>query len=159
MVHETKFNLKISYSKHACLVQFDQHQTCKPVMVRVVSSNPTGFFKDTSMLITFKNDRNVRFVLFTKTSNMSINFGMYVHQILENLHNVCSKKDNDGILRKREEIAYYRTKFKHVTNIYLIFFNFLLAYHVVTAMEFFLNGAVLSLNSVISVNSGNLINH
>ena len=33
----------------ACLAQFDQHQTCEPVMVSVVSSNPTGgnfiFFK------------------------------------------------------------------------------------------------------------------
>ena len=44
------------------------------MMVSVVSSNPTGgnfiFFKMcTSMLILYKNDRNVRFVLFTKTSN------------------------------------------------------------------------------------------
>ena len=29
-------------STHACLAQLDQHQTCKPVMVSVVSSNPTG---------------------------------------------------------------------------------------------------------------------
>ena len=42
VVHETKFSLKISYSTHACLAQLDQHQTCKPVMVTVVSSNPTG---------------------------------------------------------------------------------------------------------------------
>ena len=42
VVHETKFSLKISYSTHACLAQWDQHQTCKPVMVGVVSSNPTG---------------------------------------------------------------------------------------------------------------------
>ena len=34
--------LKISYSTHVCLAQLDQHQTCKPVMVSVVSSNPTG---------------------------------------------------------------------------------------------------------------------
>ena len=40
VVHETKFSLKISYSTHACLAQLDQHQTCKPVMVSVVSSNP-----------------------------------------------------------------------------------------------------------------------
>ena len=33
VVHETKFSLKISYSTHACLAQFDRHQTCKPVMV------------------------------------------------------------------------------------------------------------------------------
>ena len=33
-------NLKLS--THACLAQLDQHQTCKPVMVSVVSSNPTG---------------------------------------------------------------------------------------------------------------------
>ena len=42
-------------------------------MVSVVSSNPTGgnfFFKDTSLLILYKNDRNVRFVLFTKTSTV-----------------------------------------------------------------------------------------
>ena len=48
VVHETKFSLKIPYSRHACLAQLDQHQTCKPVMVSVVSSNPTGgnfFFK------------------------------------------------------------------------------------------------------------------
>ena len=42
VVHETKFSLKISYSTHACLAQLDQHQTCKSVMVSVVSSNPTG---------------------------------------------------------------------------------------------------------------------
>ena len=42
VVHETKFSLKISYSTHACLAQLDRHQTCKPVMVNVVSSNPTG---------------------------------------------------------------------------------------------------------------------
>ena len=42
VVHETNFSLKIFYSTHACLVQLDQHQTCKPVMVSVVSSNPTG---------------------------------------------------------------------------------------------------------------------
>ena len=41
MVHETKFSLKISYLTHACLVQLDQRQTCKPVMVSVVSSSPT----------------------------------------------------------------------------------------------------------------------
>ena len=35
-------SLKISYSTHACLAQLDQHQTCKPVMVSVVSSNPAG---------------------------------------------------------------------------------------------------------------------
>ena len=42
VVHETKFSLKISYSTHVCLAQLDQHQTCKPVMVSVVSSSPTG---------------------------------------------------------------------------------------------------------------------
>ena len=42
VLHETKFSLKISYSTHACLAQLDQHQTCKPVVVSVVSSNPTG---------------------------------------------------------------------------------------------------------------------
>ena len=41
LVHKTKFSLKISYSTHACLARLDQHQTCKPVMVTVVSSNPT----------------------------------------------------------------------------------------------------------------------
>ena len=68
-------HLKISYSTHAYLAQLDQHQTCKPVMVSVVSSNPTGgnfIFKDTSMLILYKNDRDVRFVLFTKTSNKTL---------------------------------------------------------------------------------------
>ena len=67
-----QFSLKISYSTHICLAQLDQHQTCKPVMVSVVSSSPTGgnfiFFKYTLMLILYKNVRNVRFVLFTKTS-------------------------------------------------------------------------------------------
>ena len=29
-------------STHACLAQLDRHQTCKPVMVSVVSSSPTG---------------------------------------------------------------------------------------------------------------------
>ena len=42
VVHETKFSSKISHSAHACLAQLDQHQTCKPVIVVVVSSNPTG---------------------------------------------------------------------------------------------------------------------
>ena len=42
VVHKTKFILKISYSTHDCLAQLDQHQTCKPVMVSVVSSSPTG---------------------------------------------------------------------------------------------------------------------
>ena len=42
VVHGTKFSLKISYSTHACLAQLDKYQTCKPVMVSVVSSNPTG---------------------------------------------------------------------------------------------------------------------
>ena len=32
----------ISYSTHACLDQLDRHQTCKPVVVSVVSSSPTG---------------------------------------------------------------------------------------------------------------------
>ena len=73
LVQETKFSLKSSYSTHACLAQLDQHQTCKPVMVSVVSSNPTGgnfIFLDTSKLILYRNDRNVRFVLFTKTSSV-----------------------------------------------------------------------------------------
>ena len=68
VVHETKFSLKISYSTNACLAQLDQHQTCKPVMVSVVSSNPTGgnfISQDTLMLILYKNGR---FVLFTSTS-------------------------------------------------------------------------------------------
>ena len=42
VVHETKFSLKISYSTHAYLAQLDQHQTRNPVMVGVMSSNPTG---------------------------------------------------------------------------------------------------------------------
>ena len=48
------------------------HQTCKPVIISVVSSNPTGGnfnFLDTSIVILYKNDRNVRFVLYTKTSS------------------------------------------------------------------------------------------
>ena len=52
------------------LAQLDQHQTFKPVMVSVVSLSPTGgnlFFKDTLMLILYKNDRNV----FKKTSIIS----------------------------------------------------------------------------------------
>ena len=51
VVNETKFSLKIFYSTHVCLAQLDQHQTCKPVMVSVVISSPTGgnfiFFKTT----------------------------------------------------------------------------------------------------------------
>ena len=42
VMYETKFSLKISYSTHACLAQLDKHQTCKPMMVSVVSSSPTG---------------------------------------------------------------------------------------------------------------------
>ena len=63
MVHETKFSLNISYSTHVCLAQLDQHQTCKSVMVSVVSSSPTR-----GSLILYENDRDVRFVLFTRTS-------------------------------------------------------------------------------------------
>ena len=58
---------------HACLAQLDQHQTCQPVMVSVVSSNPTGgnFIFLRHLNVNFvQNDRNVRFVLFTKTSNI-----------------------------------------------------------------------------------------
>ena len=69
VVHETKFSLKVSYSTHACLAQLDRHQTFKPMMVSIMISGPTGgnfFFLDTSMLILYKNDRNVRFVLYTK---------------------------------------------------------------------------------------------
>ena len=43
------------------------------MMVSVVSSSPTGgnfIFENILMLILYKNDRNVRFVLFTKTSIM-----------------------------------------------------------------------------------------
>ena len=40
--HETKFSLKISYPTHVCLAQLDRHQTCKPVMVSVVSLSPIG---------------------------------------------------------------------------------------------------------------------
>ena len=72
-MHETKFSLKISYSTHACLAQLDQHQTCKPVMVSVVSSNPTGgnfnFLRHFDANFVQKSDRNARFVLFTKTSS------------------------------------------------------------------------------------------
>ena len=42
MAHETKFSSKISYSTNVCLAHLDRHQTCKPVMVSVVSSSPTG---------------------------------------------------------------------------------------------------------------------
>ena len=42
VVRETKVNLKISYSTDVCLAQLDRHQICKPVMVSVVSSSPTG---------------------------------------------------------------------------------------------------------------------
>ena len=59
-------------STHACIAQLDQHQTCKLVMVSVVSFSPTGgnfiFFYDISMLILNKNDINVKFIIFTKTS-------------------------------------------------------------------------------------------
>ena len=72
VVHETKISLNISYSTHACLAPLDQHQTCKPVMVSVVSSNPSGgnfiFLRHLDANFVKKNARNVRFVLFTKTS-------------------------------------------------------------------------------------------
>ena len=42
VVHKTKFSLKISHSVHVYLAQWDRNQTCKPVMVSVVSSSPTG---------------------------------------------------------------------------------------------------------------------
>ena len=64
-------NLKLS--THVCLAQLDQHQTCKPVMVSVVSSNPTGsniiFLRHLDANFV-QNDRYVSFVLFTKTSNV-----------------------------------------------------------------------------------------
>ena len=58
VVHKTKFSLKISCSTHVCLAQLDWHQTCKPVMFSCE-------FNSHSMLILYKNVRNVRFVLFT----------------------------------------------------------------------------------------------
>ena len=88
VVHKTDINisLKISYSTHACLAQLAQLQTCKLVKVSGVSSNPAGgnfiyfiFFKDTSMLILYKNDRNVRFVLSTKTSNDVVLYKRFMH--------------------------------------------------------------------------------
>ena len=42
VMHETKLSFKISYSTHVYLAQLDRHQTCKPVMVSVVSLSPTG---------------------------------------------------------------------------------------------------------------------
>ena len=33
VVYKIKFSLKISYSTHVCLPQFDKHQTSKPIMV------------------------------------------------------------------------------------------------------------------------------
>ena len=81
-------NLKLS--THACLAQLDQHQTCKPVMISVVSSSPTGgnfiFFK---MLVLYKNYRNVRFVLFTKTSTISEE----LHE-MKQICRICSKSTN-----------------------------------------------------------------
>ena len=48
----------LSILTHSCLAQLDQHQTCKPLIVSVVSLNATGgnfmFFSDTSMLISYK---------------------------------------------------------------------------------------------------------
>ena len=73
MVHETEINLKIYYLTHVCLVHLERHQTCKQVMVSIVSSSARGgnfIFLDTSMLILYKNVRNVRFMLFTKSSNI-----------------------------------------------------------------------------------------
>ena len=68
-------------STYACLAQLDQHQTCKLVMVSVEA---TLFFEDTSMIILYKNDRNVRFVLFTKTSSISVyalfTEGLFIHR-------------------------------------------------------------------------------
>ena len=74
VVHETKFSLKISYSTHVCLAQLDRHQTCKPVMVSCDFNShwrQLYFFKDISMLILYRNVRNVKFMLFSKTSNVS----------------------------------------------------------------------------------------
>ena len=71
VMHETKFSLRIFYSTHVCLAQLDQHQTCIPVMVSVLSSSPTGgnfiFLRHlkANLANLYKNDRNVRFVLFT----------------------------------------------------------------------------------------------
>ena len=42
VVQETKFSLNISHSTHVYLAQLDRHQTCKPVMVSVESSSPSG---------------------------------------------------------------------------------------------------------------------
>ena len=48
----------------------DRHQTCRPVKVSCEFNHAGGnfIFLRTSMLILYKNDRKVRFVLFTKTS-------------------------------------------------------------------------------------------
>ena len=42
MVHETKFNLRISYSVHVKLVQLNRRQTSQPAMFSVVHSIPSG---------------------------------------------------------------------------------------------------------------------
>ena len=80
VVHETKFSLKISHSTHVCLAHSDRHQTCKSVMVSCEFNfklEATLFLKDTSMLILYKHVRNVKFVLFTKTSYVYSYRGFY----------------------------------------------------------------------------------
>ena len=76
------------------LAQLDQHQICKPVMVSVVSSNPTGgnFILLRHLDAKFvQNDRNVKFVLFTKTSFNFLNDKIGSNLILSLEHVVSLK--------------------------------------------------------------------
>ena len=76
VMHETKFSLKISYSTHVCLAQLNQHQTCKPVMVSVVSLSPTGgnfiFLRHLNRNFVKKITEMSDLFLFTETSNASL---------------------------------------------------------------------------------------
>ena len=107
VVHETKFSLKISYSTHACLAQLDQHQTCKPVMVIVVSSNPTGgnfILLNISMLILYKNDRNVRFCVFYENLGCcQVRTDPHIVKFVHVLENFSLVKINSIPCRMKEE--------------------------------------------------------
>ena len=64
VVHEGKFSLRISCLTHVYLAQLDTHQTSKPVMVSCEFNCPL----EATLFFAFKTPRNIRFVLFAKTS-------------------------------------------------------------------------------------------
>ena len=97
-------------ARHGRLAQLDKHQTSKPVMVSV-SSIPTkdNFIFATSTVILYKNVRNLRSLLFTKTSN-----------VLATEQEVCSLSVSSQF-HDHKKLFFYRNRVKlHVHIKYIL---------------------------------------